>query len=91
MKQDVEKMDSEMDVLVSNMENIAAKSSIVNESLSGKRGKIDKLVRVRRLLKRLEIIFELPRQLSEQVEFAASLMRLAPSHNLHVFHIEHSW
>lgn len=73
MKQDVEKMDSEMDVLVSNMENIATKSSIVNESLSGKRGKIDKLVRVRRLLKRLEIIFELPRQLSEASRVCSEL------------------
>ena len=78
MKQDVEKMDSEMDVLVSKMENIAAKSSIVNESLSGKRGKIDKLVRVRRLLKRLEIIFELPRQLSEASRVCSKFDAFSP-------------
>ena len=58
-------MESEMDALVVNMDAIAAKSRVVNESLAGKRHEIDKLVRVRRLLKRLEFIFELPARLAE--------------------------
>ena len=65
MKNDVDLMEVEMDALVANMDSIATKSSVVNESLAGKRHKIDKLVRVRRLLKRLEFMFELPSRLSK--------------------------
>ena len=39
----------------------------VNSSLAAKRAQIDKLVRARRLLKRLEFLFELPRKLGDAV------------------------
>ena len=51
MKHNVESMKSEMDTLVGNMNAIAESSDSVNSSLADKRKKIDKLVRVRRLLK----------------------------------------
>jgi hypothetical protein len=43
-------MESDMSDLVSRMASVGAKSEVVNGSLSEKRLKIDKLVRVRRLL-----------------------------------------
>jgi hypothetical protein len=63
MKTNVESMEDEMDSLVRNMDNIATQSHKVNLSLADKRSQIDKLVRVRRLLKRLEFIFDLPNRL----------------------------
>jgi len=68
MKGDVESMEAEVDSLVQKMDGIAHASLGVNETLAGKRSRIDKLVRVRRLLTRLEVIFNLPAKLTAAVE-----------------------
>ncbi|CAN0272444.1 unnamed protein product, partial [Phaeothamnion confervicola] len=68
MKQNVESMEAEMGSLVKNMDRIGESSAKINGKLAGKRERIDKLVRVRRLLKRLEFLFELPQKLQEAVE-----------------------
>ena len=68
MKTNVESMESEMQGLVSSMDAISKCSSAVNSSLADTRSNIDKLVRVRRLLKRLEFIFELPQRLRQSIE-----------------------
>ena len=57
-----------MQGLVSSMDAISKCSSAVNSSLADTRSNIDKLVRVRRLLKRLEFIFELPQRLRQSIE-----------------------
>ena len=64
MKKHVGAMESEMTSLNATMAEIDGMSAAVNASLADKRAKIDKLVRARRLLKRLEFLFELPRRLS---------------------------
>uniref|UniRef100_A0A7S2S0E2 Vacuolar protein sorting-associated protein 51 homolog n=1 Tax=Rhizochromulina marina TaxID=1034831 RepID=A0A7S2S0E2_9STRA len=68
MKQNVESMEGEMDILVASMDEIADKSEHINSSLASKRSQIDKLVRVRRLLKRLEFFFELPQRLQQCID-----------------------
>ena len=64
MKRNVGAMEDEMKSLNTTMAEIDGMSGAVNASLADKRSKIDKLVRARRLLKRLEFLFELPRRLS---------------------------
>lgn len=68
MKENVESMEEEMDTLVASMDEIADKSERINSSLASKRSQIDKLVRVRRLLKRLEFFFELPQRLQQCID-----------------------
>ncbi|CAN0466343.1 unnamed protein product, partial [Ectocarpus sp. 12 AP-2014] len=68
MAQNVEGMETEMSDLKSSMERIAESSATVNTSLEGNRSKMDKLVRVRRLLQRLDFLFQLPQRLEEAVQ-----------------------
>eukprot|EP00752_Nemacystus_decipiens_P003214 g2975.t1 len=68
MAQNVEGMETEMTDLKSSMDRIADSSAAVNSSLEGNRSKMDKLVRVRRLLQRLDFLFQLPQKLEEAVE-----------------------
>ena len=65
MKDNVEGMESEMDVLLSNMKAISVSSEALNKSLEAKRNNVDKLVGVRRLLQKLEFLFELPSKLAD--------------------------
>lgn len=68
MKQNVESMEVEMKSLQGSMEKISAASGLISASLADKRGEVDKLVRVRRLLSRLEFLFELPDILRSAIE-----------------------
>lgn len=67
MQQNVSAMEDEMKALTVTMAEIDTMSGSVNASLADKRAQIDKLVRARRLLKRLEFLFELPRKLNSCV------------------------
>lgn len=67
MQENVQAMEGEMLSLTTTMADIDIMSASVNSSLADKRSQIDKLVRARRLLKRLEFLFELPRKLSAAV------------------------
>ncbi|KAJ8610852.1 hypothetical protein CTAYLR_006476 [Chrysophaeum taylorii] len=67
MQRNVSAMEDEMRSLTTTMADIDSMSTAVNSSLADKRAQIDKLVRARRLLKRLEFLFELPRKLSAAV------------------------
>lgn len=68
MKNNVNDMKAEMDSLAKNMEGIASRMQVVNSFLGGKRAKVDKLVSVRRLLKRLDFLFDLPINLNRCVQ-----------------------
>jgi len=68
MKNNVNDMKAEMDALVKNMEGIASRMQVVNSFLGDKRAKVDKLVSVRRLLKRLDFLFDLPINLNRYVQ-----------------------
>ncbi len=50
--------------VVDNIDAIGTKCKSVNDHLAEKRGKVDKLVGVRRLLNRFEFLFELPERLN---------------------------
>ncbi|KAH8075820.1 hypothetical protein JL720_10530 [Aureococcus anophagefferens] len=67
MKDNVGGMEGEMTSLSAAMADIDATSAKVNASLADKRSQIDKLVRARRLLKRLEFLFELPKKLAAAI------------------------
>jgi hypothetical protein len=67
MKTNVEAMDGDMNTVKSKMEKIAVESAVLDESLRDKRTNIDKLVRVRRLLQKLEFLSELPEKLVELI------------------------
>ena len=67
MKANVGGMEAEMASLSETMASVDVASARVNASLADKRSQIDALVRARRLLKRLEFLFELPRTLEAAV------------------------
>ncbi|CAN0049278.1 unnamed protein product, partial [Discosporangium mesarthrocarpum] len=68
MARNVEGMEKEMADLGVSMDRISEGSERVNASLAGNRSKLDKLVRVRRLLERLDFLFQLPQKLEEAVQ-----------------------
>ncbi|CAM9697603.1 unnamed protein product, partial [Choristocarpus tenellus] len=68
MARNVEGMETEMEDLGISMDRISQGSKRINDSLAGNRSKMDKLVRVRRLLERLDFLFQLPHKLEEAVE-----------------------
>lgn len=68
MKDHVQSMEGEMESLEKGMERITAASNVLNESLSEKRQKIEKLSSVNRMLKRLQFLLELPARLSQCLE-----------------------
>ena len=67
MKNNVEAMDDDMEDVRMKMEKIAKTSRRIDANLADNRGKVDKLVRVRRLLSRLEFLSELPEKLAEMI------------------------
>ena len=52
MKSNVEAMDEDMESVRVKMESITLKTTLIDQSLAEKRTKIDKLVRIKRLLNR---------------------------------------
>jgi hypothetical protein len=71
MKTNMENMESEMDSLLTNVEGISSTSANINKKMATKRDKVDKLVRLRDLLKKLEFLFELPARLNQSIELEA--------------------
>ena len=68
MKNNVEDMDTDMSSIDANMQRIFSGSSQLDGSLAGKRNKVEKLVRVHRLLERLQFLSGLPEKLTSMVE-----------------------
>src|ERR1700733_4103266 len=58
MKENVESMGSEMGVLEKNMSEIANSANTIELAFTANRAKVENLVGVSRLLKRLEFLFE---------------------------------
>jgi hypothetical protein len=71
MKTNMENMESEMDSLNERCEGISSTSADINTKMATKRDKVDKLVRLRDLLKKLEFLFELPARLNQSIELEA--------------------
>ena len=67
MKNNVDAMDDDMEDVRIKMEKIAKTSRRLDGNLADNRSKVDKLVRVRRLLSRLEFLSELPEKLAEMI------------------------
>ncbi|CAI5742258.1 unnamed protein product [Peronospora destructor] len=68
MKNNIASMEDEADRVVKSMDVIMAKSESINVALAPHRSKVEKLIGVRRLLKRFEFIFELPQRLKTAVK-----------------------
>eukprot|EP01035_Chromulina_nebulosa_P020213 gene20213-26242_t len=68
MKSNVEIMDDDITAVKLKMDKICVTSSNLDESLHEQRSKVDKLIRIRRLLSRLEFLTELPERLQEMIE-----------------------
>ncbi|KAJ8917819.1 hypothetical protein NQ315_010728 [Exocentrus adspersus] len=68
MKNDFKKMETEMDLLASNMASITSFSEQINSTLHDTREKISKLSEVHTLLQRLQFLFKLPATLKSRME-----------------------
>ncbi|TMW56557.1 hypothetical protein Poli38472_006567 [Pythium oligandrum] len=68
MKTNVASMEHEVEKVVKSMDVITGKSESINVALAPHRSKVEKLIGVRRLLKRLEFIFDLPQRLNTAVK-----------------------
>ncbi|KAJ3642809.1 hypothetical protein Zmor_025562 [Zophobas morio] len=68
MKVDFKKMETEMDLLASNMASITSFSDQINSTLRGTRTQINKLSGVHTLLQRLQFLFKLPTSLKSRME-----------------------
>lgn len=68
MKNDFKKMETEMDLLASNMASITSFSDQINSTLHDSREKISKLSGVHSLLQRLQFLFKLPATLKSRME-----------------------
>ncbi|KAL4144641.1 hypothetical protein PRNP1_013767 [Phytophthora ramorum] len=68
MKNNVASMEDEVGRVVKSMDTITAKSESINVALAPHRSKVEKLIGVRRLLKRFEFIFDLPQRLNTAVK-----------------------
>ncbi|ETI52637.1 hypothetical protein F441_04228 [Phytophthora nicotianae CJ01A1] len=68
MKNNVASMEDEVGRVVKSMDTITSKSESINVALAPHRSKVEKLIGVRRLLKRFEFIFELPQRLNTAVK-----------------------
>jgi hypothetical protein len=71
MRDSVGDMESAMQRLVTDMRAMGGSSAAVNEHLQENRSKIEKLVGVKRLLLKLEFLFELPMRLRRSMELDA--------------------
>lgn len=68
MKDNVESMENDLKELEQHINVISDVGGGVNERLAEKRSKVDKLVGVHRLLKRLEFLLELPQRLNKSLQ-----------------------
>ncbi|CAH0475865.1 unnamed protein product [Peronospora belbahrii] len=68
MKNNVASMEKEAERVVTSMDRITTKSESMNMALAPHRSKVEKLIGVRRLLRRFEFIFELPQRLNTAVK-----------------------
>lgn len=68
MKTNVDAMDDDMDAVKAKIETITTTTIRLDQTLTSKRTKIDKLVRIKRLLTRLEFLSELPERLEKMIE-----------------------
>lgn len=68
MKNDFKKMETEMDLLASNMASITSFSDQINDTLHDTRQKINKLSGVHALLQKLQFLFKLPTTLKSRME-----------------------
>ena len=67
MQNNVATMEDDVARVVKSMDVITAKSEGIDVALAPHRAKVDKLIGVRRLLKKFEFIFELPQKLNMYV------------------------
>jgi vacuolar protein sorting-associated protein 51 len=67
----VGEMESRMSTLVKEMRQMGGSSALVNDNLQANRASIEKLVGVKRLLLKLEFLFELPFRLKRSMELDA--------------------
>ena len=71
MRHNVDEMEEKMEELKQDMDSIYGKAEEITVQLAPARTKIEKLVSVRQLLKKLEFLFELPLRLSRSIELKA--------------------
>jgi hypothetical protein len=71
MKDQVEGMESEIELLIKTMDNVDTRTQEINARLQPKRNKIENMVSLQRLIKRLEFLFELPMRLKRSIELEA--------------------
>ncbi len=64
-------METQTDELVKNMESLQVIGGTISNGLDDNRTKIQKLVGVKRLLEKLEFLFELPMRLTRSIELEA--------------------
>lgn len=68
MKHKVEGMEEQMNQLASNMETIIESNKSISSNVTGRRGQLEKLNGVRKLLVKLQFLFELPAKLQQCVD-----------------------
>ncbi len=68
MKNNVEDMDTDMSSIDGSMKSISGGSSKLDDSLASKRSKVEKLVRVHRLLERVQFLSSLPETLTKMMD-----------------------
>lgn len=68
MKQKVEGMEDQMNQLAANMETIIESNRSIASNVTGRRGQLEKLNGVRKLLVKLQFLFELPTKLQQCVD-----------------------
>ena len=71
MKDNVDGMEGDMNRLITNMTTISNTTASIEQQLAPNRERVENLVGVSRLLKRLEFLFELPGRLTKSIEMGA--------------------
>jgi len=71
MKSKVDEIESEMSTLVSKVDKIQVSAVDINDRMYPKRSKIEKLVRLQNLIRKLNFLFELPLRLKQCIEMDA--------------------
>ena len=68
MKSNMDSMENDMELLKSKMKSITITSSSLDETLYDKRSKLSKLIRLNRLLDKLQFLSELPEKLASLID-----------------------
>lgn len=82
MKENVEGMESDMNRLLHNIHDIQRTTSAIEQQLTPNRERVENLVGVSRLLKRLEFLFELPGRLEKSIQLGAYEQAVKSAHNI---------